>query len=156
MSCLRMRIWVDGIRLASSSESDPYEYFIATANCHVQSQWNTAFGTPSTRIVAVAAPGSQPPLSSPANAASTQGPLDIPRLNEEQQQSYQFAASMAPLPQVQQVSQPASYHQFEPSFVSPSMWRDTVASTYDPGGLKRRWDVRSSFVGDPMQTNRSR
>jgi hypothetical protein len=37
-------------------------------------------------------------------------------------------------------------------FVSPTMWQDTVASAYDPNGLKRRWDMGvSSYMSDQQQ-----
>ena len=115
------------------------------------SQWNTAF--PAGPIAAPANPMPQPspPLYTPPSLDSH----DLPPLHDamQQNQQYPIPASMAPPPQIQTVQ---SYTSNGPSFVSPSMWQDTVASTYDPGGLKRRWDMDSSYGSDPMQMKRPR
>lgn len=64
---------------------------------------------------------------------------DLPQLQDYTQQHYPHTTLTNPYSQVQQ-SPPSAYTSAAPTFVSPSMWRDTVASTFDPGGLKRRWD----------------
>jgi hypothetical protein len=41
-----------------------------------------------------------------------------------------------------------------PSFVSPSMWQESVASVYE-GGLKRQWDYDgNTMVSQVMKRNR--
>lgn len=119
------------------------------------SQWNTAFETPPSIIDAnnSSLPQSSPPLYTP----SSMGSSDLSLLHDSmQQQQYSPASSMAPLSQIQPTSSQPSYTSAGHSFVTSSMWRDTVASTYDPNGLKRRWDIESSFLIDPVQQKRPR
>ena len=123
------------------------------------SQWNTAFGNTNNIITSTTTPMPEP--SPPLYTASSVSSQDLPHLQDAMQQSsYQLSSSMAPISQLppQSVSIPRtpSYTSAGPSFVTPGMWRDTVASTYDPGGLKRRWDMETSFLIDPMQNKRSR
>lgn len=119
------------------------------------SQWTTAFETPSS-IIDPSNNFSQ--TSSPLYTPATVAPHDLPPLHDAlmQQQQYSASSSMAPLSRMQSAPPQPSYTSAGPSFVTPSMWRDTVASTYDPGGLKRRWDMESSFLIDPVQPKRSR
>ncbi|KAL8732632.1 MAG: hypothetical protein Q9166_002607 [cf. Caloplaca sp. 2 TL-2023] len=114
--------------------------------------WNTAFGTPATttqNIVNHSQPS--PPIYTPNSIAS----YDMPHVSESiqrQQQQYPMQSTMAPLPQVQPAPQMPQYATPTPSFVTSSMWRDTVASTYDPGGMKRRWDAEDSFLNGVIDT----
>ena len=122
------------------------------------SQWNTAFGNTST-IMPTTTPMPEP--SPPLYTASSVTSQDLPHLQDAMQQnSYQMSTSMAPLSQLppRSISIPRtpSYTSTGPNFVTPGMWRDTVASTYDPGGLKRRWDVETSYLIDPTQNKRVR
>lgn len=90
---------------------------------------------------------SQP--SPPIYTPNSIGSYDMPHVNEsmhQQQQQYPMQSTMAPLQQVQPAPQMPQYATPAPSFVTSSMWRDTVASTYDPGGMKRRWDAEDSFL----------
>lgn len=120
-----------------------------------RSQWNTAFETPPSVIDA--SNNSLAPHSPPLYAPLSVGSNDLPPLHDNmQQQHYSAASSMAPLSRVQPVSSQSSYTSAGPSFVTSSMWRDTVANTYDPNGLKRRWDIGSSFLTDPAQAKRPR
>ena len=119
-----------------------------------RSQWNTAFGTPSST------------MSVPAGSMSQQSPTmytpppishqDLPHLHDAMQQHAQFQlpSNMPPLPQIQPPL-PTSYASTGHHFVSPSMWQETVASTYDPHGLKRRWDTGGSSY-DQQQVKRPR
>ena len=119
------------------------------------SQWNTAFGTPSSTITAAANSVAQqsPTVYTPSSVSSH----DLPHLHDAMQQQQQFALnpSVSPLVQTQH-SQPSSYTSAGPSYVSPSMWQDTVASTYDLAGLKRRWDMGSAYYNEPVQVKRPR
>lgn len=119
------------------------------------SQWNTAFETPSSILDANnnSLAQTSPPLYTSLSVGST----DLPPLHDNmQQQQYPATSSMAPLSRIQPVSSQPTYTSVGPSFVTSSMWRDTVASTYDPNGRKRGWDMESSFIMDPAQPKRPR
>ena len=123
------------------------------------SQWNTAFGNTSTIMTSTTTPMPEP--SPPLYTASSVSSQDLPHLQDAMQQTpYQLSTSMAPLsqppPQSMSIPRTPSYPSAGPNFVTPGMWRDTVASTYDPGGLKRRWDMETSFLIDPLQNKRLR
>lgn len=119
-----------------------------------RSQWNTAFGTPSSTMSAPS--GSSMTQQSPTMyTPSSVGSHDLPHLHDVMQPQQQFSlpSNMPPLPQMQPPP-PTSYAASPHPFISPSMWQDTVASTYDPNGLKRRWDMGSSY--DTQQVKRPR
>jgi len=123
------------------------------------SQWNTAFGNTSTITTSTTTPMPEP--SPPLYSAQPILSQDLPHLQDAMQQnSYSLSTSMAPLsqlpPQSMSTRRTPSYSSAGPNFVTPGMWRDTVASTYDPAGLKRRWDMETSFIIDPMQNKRLR
>ena len=118
-----------------------------------QSQWTNAFGTPTSTMSATATQHSPTMYNTPSTVSSH----DLPHLQDTMQQP------MYPLPVQQMTSVPQSVHHHAPSytsvgpsFVSPSMWQDTVASTYDSAGLKRRWDMTSSYFNDSQQVKRPR
>lgn len=117
------------------------------------SQWNTAFGTPSSNISVPTNSINQPSptMYTPSNTSSH----DLPHLQDAMQQSiYPMPVNMAQMPQMS-IPQASSYASVGHSFVSPSMWQDTVASTYEPGRLKRRWDMGpSSYFNDSSQVKR--
>lgn len=119
----------------------------------LNSQWTTAFEIPSS-IMNVS--NNLPQSSSALYTPTTLGAHDLPPLHDAMQQHYSASLSMAPLSRMQSVLPQPSYTSAGPSFVTSSMWRDTVASTFDPGGLKRRWDMESSSLIDPMQPKRSK
>lgn len=108
-------------------------------------QWNTAFGTP-TSTATSSVPQPSPPLFPPTSTMSH----DISNYQDtmQQQQQYGIPSSVASVPQVQPVSQMPSYNAMAPNFVTSSMWRDTVASTYDTGGNKRSWDTEPPYLVD--------
>ncbi|KAI4207254.1 MAG: hypothetical protein LQ348_000639 [Seirophora lacunosa] len=116
-------------------------------------QWNTAFPTPAS-MMSNTMNGSQPspPIYTPNSIASQ----DMAHVNEsiqQQQQQYPMQCTMPPL---QQVQPSPSYPSTAPSFVTPNMWRDTVANTYDPGGMKRRWEMDSSHLIEIVSPKRVR
>ena len=135
-----------------------------------RSQWHTAFGTPTSSISA-ATGGSMtsmtqqsPTLYSPA--VDTHG---VPHMQESmrtptqhpQPQSYAIQTQMTPVTQMAQLprtqAHSPTFHSTGSSYVSPGMWQDAVASTYDPTGLKRRWEMEPSyFGGDQQQVKRPR
>ena len=118
-----------------------------------RSQWTTAFGTPNSTNSATASSMSQ---NSPT--IYTQSPVsvnDLPTLHDAMQQQYPLLTNMPPTSQMPSI-QPTSYPSISHSFVSPTMWQDTVASTYDPNTLKRRWNMESSYFNDQQQVKRPR
>ncbi|KAL8712907.1 MAG: hypothetical protein Q9225_006854 [Loekoesia sp. 1 TL-2023] len=119
-------------------------------------QWNTAFGTPTSTISNhMNSSQPSPPMYTPNSVSSH----DLAHVNEsmqQQQQQYPMQSTMAPLQQVQPSPQMPSYASTTPSFVTSSMWRDTVANTYDPGGIKRRWEMDSSHLIDIVSPKRVR
>ena len=136
-----------------------------------RSQWQTAFGTPTSSISA-ATGGSMtsmsqhsPPMYSPA--IDTHG---IPHMQEimqtptqqHQHQPYAIQSHMTPVTQMTQIAHTQAhsptYNSASSSFVSPGMWQEAVARTYDPTGVrKRRWEVEPPFFGgDQQQVKRPR
>lgn len=127
----------------------------------LNSQWNTAFGTP-TGLVSmrtVPMPQPSPPLYTSSAIGSHQLPAPHDAMQPQTQQQYSVQSSIAPVPAIPEaptvMSQP-SYTSSSPSFVTSRMWRDTVANTYDPGGHKRRWEVETNFLVDLTQPNGSK
>lgn len=119
------------------------------------SQWTAAFGTSSSMLGATNHQLSEP--SPPLYTPTSVGSHDLPPLHDAmQRQQYAVQSSMPPLSRIQSVPSQPSYTSAGPSFVTSSMWRDTVANTYDPGGLKRRWDMESNFLIEPVPSKRSR
>ncbi|KAH7313527.1 hypothetical protein B0I35DRAFT_452010 [Stachybotrys elegans] len=93
-------------------------------------QWNSTFGTP---VQSVSTPGSQ---GSPLNIASSSGAPEVSPVQD-------IAAVNAALPAQAQLVTPQQYAAAMPSFVTPAMWQESVASVYE-GGLKRAWDTDNS------------
>lgn len=120
------------------------------------SQWNTAFGTSQTNTQNMMNSSQpSPPVYTPPSVAS----YDMSHVTEsmqQQQQQFPMQSTMAPIQPVQPAPQMPSYANPTPSFVTSSMWRDTVANTYDPGGTKRLWDLESSFLADTVAPKRAR
>ncbi|KAI4086898.1 MAG: hypothetical protein LQ339_008984 [Xanthoria mediterranea] len=117
--------------------------------------WDTAFPTPASTMQNGSMIHSQP--SPPIYTPNSIGSYDMPHVNEslqQQQQQYPMQSTMAPLQQCQPALQMPQYATTTPtpSFVTSSMWRDTVASTFDPGGMKRRWDAEDSFLSGVIDT----
>lgn len=125
-----------------------------------RSQWTTAFGTPSSTMSASVSSMNQPSQSPTMYTPSASG-SDLPHLHDamsQQQPQFALPPNMVPTPQMQAPPQAPPYAAPSHSYVSPSMWQDTVASTYDPSGsLKRRWDMgASAYMNDQTQVKRPR
>ena len=134
-----------------------------------RSQWQTAFGTPSSSMSAP--PGGSmtsitqqsPTMYSPAvdtrSVSHLQENIRTPT-QQHQHQPYAMQPQMTPVTQIAQIAHTQAhsptYHSAGTSYVSPGMWQDAVASTYDPAGLKRRWEEPSYFGGDQQQVKRPR
>ena len=122
------------------------------------SSWNAAFGTPTATMVSttMSMPQQSSPDLYPPSSLSTH---PIPSLQTQQsypEQTYSVPPEMPSLSRVQTAPQLPAFTSPAPSFVTSSMWRDTVASTYDSRALKRGWDTDSSFYNDQVQVKRSR
>lgn len=122
------------------------------------SSWNTAFGTPSAAMVSttMSMPQQSSPDLYPPSSLSTH---PVPSLQPQQSypdQTYSVPPEVPSLSRVQTAPQLPAFTSPAPSFVTSSMWRDTVASTYDPRALKRGWDTDSPFFNDQVQVKRSR
>lgn len=106
------------------------------------STWNTTFGTPPAAAQSTSAP-QQPPLK-----IAVSGAHEVHELPQ-----------MQTLPNVNLPpgSQPMAPQQYSgapvPSFVSPSMWQESVASVYE-GGMKRQWDYDDANVGNVSKRSR--
>lgn len=115
--------------------------------------WNAAFGENSASMAEISATVSQqsPPLYHPTS-------LGLPpqsAMGSTVQQPYSIPPHIPPLPQ-QTPNQMSNGVSNEPSFVSPSMWRDSIASTWDRTGMKRGWDDQNSYFADSMPAKRTR
>lgn len=119
------------------------------------SQWSTAFPPPAVTLAASGSLPQQSPPLYPPSSTSQQPTSNLQNNLHQSQQSYPLTSTMPSLPRMSSASQIPEY---TPSFVTSSMWRDTVASTYDPGGLKRRWAPNddSEFLLDSVQVKRPR
>ncbi|KAF4635017.1 hypothetical protein G7Y89_g3076 [Cudoniella acicularis] len=110
-----------GVSMGDSNSWNPTRIF---------DQWNTTFGTPPTSSVSA-------PQQTPLKLAVS-GAQEIPTLPEMQLPNVSLPpGSSQPIPPQQYSGAPI------PSFVSPSMWQESVASVYE-GGLKRHWDYDDS------------
>jgi hypothetical protein len=106
--------------------------YLADSDC---SRWNTTFGT--VPAASTSAPQQTPLKHSPSGAQ------EIPQLPELHSVSDMNVSPGAhSLPPQQYSGAPI------PSFVSPSMWQESVASVYE-GGLKRNWDYADGSGGNP-------
>lgn len=119
------------------------------------SQWNNVFGPAAapTSQTNLAMPQQSPPIYPPSTSSQMPHTLYLP------QHSYPLQSNMPSLSRHQTAPQLPVYPAPAPSFVTSSMWRDTVASTYDPAGNKRRWDMEENgtfHMDNPVQKKRSR
>ena len=130
------------------------------------SQWNTAFGTPTSATVSASATSvpTQQQQQSPTTFSSTASTVshDLGGVHDVLQTSQYALTSTVPPVSPMHAPSPYSAAAATPTanpFVSPSMWQDTVASTYVPQDLKRRWDGvggHSWIHGGDQQQVRSR
>jgi len=108
-----------------------------------KSQWNMAFGTPASTVSSSNQLGPNSPSAMYSPTASTVGSAhDMSHagdpLSGQSPQHFSVTSNMPSTAQMQ--SMQTSYASQTQALVSPAMWRDTVASTYVPNDLKRRWD----------------
>ena len=112
--------------------------FLALAELSLtyDSQWNTSFG-------AAALQQNQPPPPMRSNTIP-----DITSLPDMQGQG------LLPLPMGANNMPGGAYTgPPQPSFVSPSMWQESVASVYEGGLMKRPWDYdnNNNMVNQAMK-----
>ena len=121
-----------GILRRSLSKSIFHCTSILCAN-YFSSTWNTTFGTPPSAQT-TSAPSQQPSLKISVSGAPE--PPSLPDIQSLPNVSLPPGGQMPP-------------HQYSgapmPSFVSPSMWQESVASVYE-NGLKRHWDYDDNNV----------
>lgn len=130
-------------------EYDLEKYKVKSITNKVNSQWNTAFGTSNDLVSTSTLPVPQP--SPPLYTSSAIGSHELPPLHDTMQRPTQQQYSVQSSIEAPAVMSQPSYSSPSPSFVTSSMWRDTVANTYDPGGHKRRWEVETNFLVDITQ-----
>ncbi|KAI9740988.1 MAG: hypothetical protein M1834_002699 [Cirrosporium novae-zelandiae] len=107
-------------------------------------QWNSAFPSPNANSTNSLSQGSSPPMPLQVHP----GNHDVSHYPDTIQSQSQVPLSLQTLPQPQPYSQ-ANYSSI-PSFVTPSEWQQSVASVYDPAGLKRRWDGATNGTVEPV------
>lgn len=145
--------------------------YYQTPVVHEQPQWNpapiidqfsTAFAIPASALAPPSAYGSSPPNQVPSSAggytsnpsppfATATYPPQQPQHQayyHHQQKSHQphvdttNAANMTAHMQQQPTPQSANPYMSAGTYVTPRQWQQSVASVFDPAGLKRRWDAR--------------
>ncbi|KAL9110051.1 MAG: hypothetical protein Q9227_005390 [Pyrenula ochraceoflavens] len=110
-------------------------------------QWDTAFNIPQS---ALGPPStmSQSPTSNPMNPATQSFAGQQPQYVNQ----YQSSNAMPPPPPSSHSVTNAGYNSGGPVFVTPRDWQQSVASVYDPAGLKRRYDsTANEILGAQMQ-----
>ena len=132
-----------GVPMTDSSGWNPAVIFEYVETCYrgkpnaneCHSRWNTTFGTPPS-TQSGANPQTNSPLKHPVPGAQ-----EIPTMSVNQSLPNVNLApgSHHPMPPQQYSGAPI------PSFVSPSMWQESVASVYE-GGLKRQWDYDDDSI----------
>lgn len=130
-------------------------------------QWNTAFSIP------------QAALAPPSSTTSTSPPMNFPVIQQQQQHNNtpvspagsnpympQYppsggGSSITSAPQQQQSQPPVQQPPQTPQagypttgFVSSKQWQQSVASVYDPDGLKRRWAYSDIDSNHPQKRMR--
>ncbi|KAL1835586.1 hypothetical protein VTJ49DRAFT_6437 [Mycothermus thermophilus] len=104
-------------------------------------QWNTSFGAPQIQPSPPSIPSQIPTTSTTGTPTSTTtaGSLDASSLHHHHHNTHHL-----PHPQHLRTTMPAipPYPVAPPTFVTPAMWQESVASVYE-GGLKRSWDYDS-------------
>ncbi|CAO2656691.1 Nn.00g054940.m01.CDS01 [Neocucurbitaria sp. VM-36] len=131
-----------GIHVQESVQWNPQRIF---------EQWNVAFGTPPPS----ASSQSSPPLRPPPpgnNTYDMRTPQDTTQphyqLPNASPQSSSIHGTPSQLPS-------STYSGANPSYVTPTMWQEVVASSF-PDGLKRRWDHGNPSMTDQSMYKRAR
>ena len=105
-------------------------------------QWHTAFSIPPSQLGPPSSHSSSSPISLPVSSSTSHTPQTLSPTHSNPyapQYSPASAITSAPQPHHMPPQQP-SYTNSGPIFVTPKEWQQSVASVYDPGGMKRRWD----------------
>jgi hypothetical protein len=114
------------------------------------SQWNVAFGTP---------PPSASSQSSPPLRPGPPGSNFDLRAQETPQSNYHLPSTSPQANVMQgtpsQLPPSSGYPSTNPSYVTPSMWQEVVASSFSDG-LKRRWDHGSTSMPEQQMYKRAR
>ena len=123
-------------------------------------KWHTAFGTPTSTFADTSVPQPSPPMITPTSISSNDfTPFHGDAVPSQQQSNPQFGMNTTQIPSAihtRSLSSVPSYDITSPSFVTSSMWRDTVASTFNSGGTKRGWDADPPYIAEPLSNKRVR
>lgn len=116
-------------------------------------QWNTAFSIPQ---AALAPPSgttpTPPPMSFPTMPQQSSTPISSSTSNPYMKQ-YPTSAGGSLTSAPQQPASQTSQGGYPNTFVSSKQWQQSVASVFDPDGLKRRW-VYSDLDDQPQKRMR--
>lgn len=99
------------------------------------------------------------PSQASPNDATTMIPGPGQQQPHQQPQAVQYAAAdpsrMLPM-SGQQQPLPQPYNPLQPAVISARDWQQSVASVFDPHGLKRRWDQTQQLVSQSPLPNINR
>jgi len=132
-----------GLQMSENVQWNPQRIF---------EQWNVAFGTPP--------PPSVSSQSTPPLRATPSGNNYESRTPQDTTQPHYQLPNTSPQPSnmhgtPSQLVPSSTYPVTNPSYVTPSMWQEVVASSF-PDGLKRRWDHDSPSMADASMYKRAR
>ncbi len=110
-------------------------------------QWNTAFSIPQAALAPPpSATATTPAMNFPVVTQQTHTPISPSTSNPYMTQysssgggTVTSAPHPQPAPQPHEHTSQAQQPSYQGVFVSPKQWQQSVASVYDPDGLKRRW-----------------
>jgi hypothetical protein len=129
-----------------------YSSFPATSSVLTKhSQWNVAFGTPPPSASSQSSPPLRP--GPPGNNFDMRAPQETPQSNYHLTSTSPQSNIMQGAPS--QMPPSSGYPSTNPSYVTPSMWQEVVASSFSDG-LKRRWDHGSTSMSDQQMYKRAR
>lgn len=139
----------NGTRSVSSSELYCITYDFQSLM--PRSQWNVAFGTPPPSAPSTSSPPLRP--HPPGTNYDMRAPQDtVPQNYHIPTTSPQSNTVHGPPSQVPPAS---SFPSTNPTYVTPTMWQEVVASSFSDG-LKRRWDHGNTSMPDQTMYKRAR
>jgi hypothetical protein len=138
-----------GIHNASSSMYTPTLQTLQALTKY--SQWNVAFGTPPPSASSQTSPPLRP--GPPGNNFDMRAPQESPQTNYHLPTASPQSSVMQGAPS--QLPPSSGYPSTNPSYVTPSMWQEVVASSFSDG-LKRRWDHGNTSMQDQQMYKRAR
>ncbi len=103
------------------------------------SQWNTTFGTP--QAPSQASSSTTPASSTLGLVTASSAAADIQTIDDFHAAQAELTSRLQATVAAQTTYAPAPV----PTFVTPAMWQESVASVYE-GGLKRDWDYDVSAM----------